>query len=166
LAVSSLAWSQAGTSLKHFAEIDTNVYVGSKPHSDKDYEFLKSKNVHYILNARFWPFFSFLEKRKARQYGMQFLAVEMNASFIPPSREHVDEILLTMHNPGKQPIYLHCVLGRDRTSLLSGLYKIYFLHFSRGEAYAEMRKSGFRTSWFVHGLKLYFDKNAGVPVKK
>jgi len=156
----SLCWAQETHSLAHFAEIDKDVYVGAKPHTDEDFKFLQTKHVRYILNARFLPFFSGAERRKAQRYGIQFLAVEMNASPFAPSREHVDQILLTMHDRQFQPIYIHCVLGRDRTSLLSGLYKIYFLGVSKEDALEEMRRSGFRTSWFLHGLKSYFDKQA------
>jgi hypothetical protein len=153
----------AGTSLAHFAQIDGQVYVGSKPRTDKDYEFLQSKHVKYILNARFLPFCSALERRKAKRYGMQFLSVPMNASPIPPSKKHVNKILLTMNDPQFQPIYLHCVLGRDRTSLISGLYKIYFLGVSKGDAWQEMKQSDFKTWWFLHGLKMYFDKHSSRP---
>jgi hypothetical protein len=163
LVTCTLSWTQTGTSLAHFAEIDSHVYVGSKPRTDKDFEFLQSQHVRYILNARFLPFLSGAEKRKAKRYGMQFLSVPMNASPIPPSRKHVNQILLTMHNAEFQPVYLHCVLGRDRTSLISGLYKIYFLGVSKSNALSEMRKSGFRTPWFLHGLKSYFDKQAEFP---
>jgi hypothetical protein len=51
----------------------------------------------------------------------------MNASPIPPSEKHVDQILHTIHNKQFQPVYVHCVLGRDRIGLISGLYKMYFL---------------------------------------
>jgi hypothetical protein len=165
LAISSVASAQAPTSLKHFSEIDKDVYVGSKPHTDQDFEYLKAHNVHYILNARFLPFLSGGEKRKAQRYGMKFISVPMNASPIAPSRYHVDQILRTLHAPEFQPVYVHCVLGRDRTSLILGLYKIYFLGLSKDAALAEMRKSGFRTVWFLHGLKSYFDKEADQPIK-
>jgi protein-tyrosine phosphatase len=165
LLLTGVCSAQTETSLKHFAQIDTNVYVGSKPHSDQEFEYLQAHHVKYILNARFLPFLSGAEKRKAKKYGMQFIAIPMNASPIPPSREHVDEILRTLHNPDRQPIYLHCVLGRDRTSLLLGLYKINFEGMSKADALAVMRKSGFRTVWFLHGLKSYFDKNAERPIK-
>ena len=161
LLLAAFSWAQQGTTFDHFAEIDNHVYVGSKPHTDKDFEYLQSQHVRYILNARFLPFLSGSEKRKARNHGMEFISVPMNASPIPPMRRHVDKILLTMHDAQFQPIYIHCVLGRDRTSLLSGLYKIYFLGVPQSEALAEMKKSGFRTTWFLHGLKAYFDKNAG-----
>jgi protein-tyrosine phosphatase len=163
VAASATSCAQTAAPLTHFAEIDKNVYVGSKPHSDKDFDFLRSQHIRYILNARFLPFLSGLEERKAKRYGMQFLSVPMNASPIPPSRKHVNQILLTMRDAQFQPVYVHCVLGRDRTSLLSGLYKIYFLGVSKGDAWAEMRQSGFKTWWILHGLKAYFDREAGRP---
>lgn len=150
----------SGTTLVHFAEIDARVFVGSKPRTDKDFEYLQSQHIKYILNAHFLPFFSGAEKRKAQRYGMQFMSVEMNASPIAPSEKHVDKILLTLRDPQFQPAYLHCVLGRDRTSLLAGLYKIYFLGVSKSAAWSEMRESGFKTWWILHGLKSYFDKHA------
>ncbi len=150
----------AGVKLAHFAELDKSVYVGSKPHSDADYAFLQSKNVHTIVNARFWPFFSRGERSKAKHYGMTLISRTMNASLIPPSEKHVNEILLTLRDNQAQPVYLHCVLGRDRTGLITALYRIYFLGIPQKEAYAEMKRSGFPSSFMVHGLKIYFDKHA------
>ena len=152
-----------GVSISHFAHIDAQVYVGSKPRTDEDFEFLQSQHIKYILNARFLPFLSGLEKRKAKRYGMTFLSVPMNASPIPPSQKHVNQILLTLKDPRFQPIYLHCVLGRDRTGLITGLYRIYLLKVSKREAWEEMRRSGFKTWWIVHGLTAYFNKYATRP---
>ena len=152
-----------GVSIAHFAHIDTQVYVGSKPRTDEDFQFLQSQHIKYILNARFLPFLSGPEKRKAKRYGMTFLSVPMNASPIPPSEKHVNQILITLKDPRFQPIYVHCVLGRDRTSLISGLYKIYFLKVSKNEAWEEMRRSGFKTWWIVYGLTTYFNKHATRP---
>src|ERR1700759_995661 len=128
-----------GVTLAHFAELDRNIYVGSKPHSEADFAFLQSKNVHTVLNARFWPFFSGLERKAARRHGMILVSRTMNASPIPPSQKHVNEILDILREEQSQPIYLHCVLGRDRTSLIAGLYRIYFLSTPPREAYAEMK---------------------------
>ena len=149
-----------GVKLAHFAELDRNVYVGSKPHSNADFAFLQSKNIHTIVNARFWPFLSWCERRKAKRYGMTLISRTMNASPIPPSEKHVNEILLGLRDKKAQPIYLHCVLGRDRTNLIAGLYQIYFLGVSPTQAYLEMKRSGF-PSWFgVLGLKNYFDQHS------
>jgi Tyrosine phosphatase family len=152
-----------GSSIEHFAQLDDNVYVGSKPHTDQDFEFLESQHIKYILNVRFLPFFTGSEKSMAKRHGISFISKPMNASFIAPQEKHVNEILITLRDKQYQPIYVHCVLGRDRTSLISGLYKIYFLGVSKSDAYAEMKESGFRTPWFLHGLKVYFDKHSTRP---
>ena len=88
----------------------------------------------------------------------------MNASPIAPSKKHVDQALAIMRNKDYQPVYVHCVLGRDRTSLLMGLYRIYFMGTKPDRAYEEMKAAGFRDAWFVKGLQHYFDHHLSVPV--
>lgn len=144
----------------HFAQLDTNVYSGSKPTSDADFQFLQSKHIKYILNAKFLPLLSASERKKAKRYGIGFLSVEMNASPIPPSEKHVDRILCLLRDKELQPIYVHCVLGRDRTSLIAGLYKIYFLGMAPEDAWREMKQSGFKSWWLLRGLKTYFEKHS------
>ncbi len=153
----------ADVSLAHFAQIDQGVYVGSKPRTNQDFQFLQSRHVRYIVNVRFLPLLSGSEKKKAKQYGMTLLTFPMNASPIPPSQKHVNQILFTLHDRQFEPVYVHCVLGRDRTSLISGLYKIYFLSIPKREAWQEMKESAFHTWWFVRGLTVYFDKHSGGP---
>lgn len=155
----------ADASIHHFEQIDKEVFAGSKPRTDQDFQFLESLHVHYIVNARFLPFFSGSEKRKAKKYGMTLLCLPMNASPIAPSEKHVDKILLTIRDKQFQPVYIHCVLGRDRTSLIAGLYRIYFLGVSKNEAWREMKESGFHTWWCVRGLKAYFNRHADHPPK-
>ena len=147
-------------SLAHFAHIDKQVYVGSKPHTDRDFQFLQSLHVRYIVSARFLPFLSGPEKRHAKRYGITLLSFPMNASPIAPSEKHVDNILRTLREDQSLPVYLHCVLGRDRTGLISGLYKIYFVGVPKQTAWDEMKQSGFHTWWFVRGLRVYFDEHS------
>lgn len=144
-------------SIAHFEQIDRQVYAGSKPHTDQDFQFLQSLHVRYILNARFWPFLSCEERKKAKRYGITLLSFEMSGSPIPPSEKHVNRILKTLRDPRYQPVYLHCVLGRDRTGLLEALYRMDYLGVPREEAWQEMLDGGFHTWWFVRGLRVYFD---------
>ena len=75
-----------GSSIAHFAQLDNNVYVGSKPHTEQDFEFLQSQHIKYILNVRFLPFLTGSEKSMAKRHGISFISKPMNASFIPPRR--------------------------------------------------------------------------------
>jgi hypothetical protein len=89
--VSAFAWADgtdiappADTTIKHFTQIDKFVFGGSKPTTDTDFEFLRSLGVKYILQAHFLPFSTGTERKKAAEYGLQYVSVEMNASPIPP----------------------------------------------------------------------------------
>jgi len=163
LLVSALAatgWAN-GVSLKHFTQIDSRVFAGSKPVKDADFEFLRNKGVKFILQADFLPGLSGHERAQAKKFGIEYLSVPMNASPIAPRQKHVNEALRIMRT--RQPIYIHCVLGRDRTGLLAGLYRIYFEGMPAAEAYRMMQAEGFRSGFFLHGLKAYFDKHAAAP---
>ncbi len=94
---------------------------------------------------------------------MTLISMPMNSSPIAPSQKHVSQILLTLRDKKFQPVYVHCVLGRDRKSLIAGLYRIHFLDVPKSEAWREMKQSGFHTWWFVRGLKTYFDKHSTRP---
>ncbi|PYT26283.1 MAG: hypothetical protein DMG57_22090 [Acidobacteria bacterium] len=61
------------------------------------------------------------------------------------------------------PIYFHCDIGRDRTSLIAGLYQIYFREMSPQEAWRDMTHFGFKDSWTLRGLKRYFEKHERRP---
>ena len=61
------------------------------------------------------------------------------------------------------PIYFHCDIGRDRTSLIAGLYQIYFREMPPQEAWRDMTHFGFKDSWTLRGLKRYFEKHERRP---
>jgi tyrosine-protein phosphatase SIW14 len=174
LVLSAGAWAQQatpskhpapGTSIVHFSKIDEGVYGGSKPKSDADFTFLQSTGVRYILEVHFLPFLNGPERRKAKRHGIKMVSVPMNASPVPPREKHVNQALEIMQGKDHQPVYLHCVLGRDRTGLLLGLYRIYFNGLTKEKAAAEMKASGFRKSWFVAGLNRYFIKHTAIPAE-
>jgi tyrosine-protein phosphatase SIW14 len=172
--LAGIAWAQEaipsehpapGTSIVHFVKIDDGVYGGSKPRNDADFAFLQSTGVRYILEVHFLPFLNGPERRKAKRHGIKMVSVSMNASPMPPSEKHVNQALRIMNSKDRQPVYLHCVLGRDRTGLVLGLYRIYFNGVSKEKAALEMKASGFRRSWFVAGLKRYFEKHTAIPAE-
>lgn len=148
-----------GTSIVRFTELDANVYKGSKPKNAADYAFLQSKHVKYILNLRFLPLLS----RKAKANGMTYVSVYINASPLAPSEKHVTRILELLHDPCYQPIYFHCDIGRDRTSLIATLYRMYFGDLASQDALLEMKDYGFKDSWTLLGLKKYLLKHPKPP---
>jgi len=152
-----------GTSLVRFAEIDQGLYKGSKPKTDADYRFLQSKNAKTIIDIIFFPGLNHFEKEKAEKYGIKVIPVMMNASRIAPSETHVRHILCLLADKRLRPIYFHCSVGRDRTSMIATLYEIYFLGLPPENAVQEMKNFGFKDDWTLHGLKSYLQKHANSP---
>lgn len=152
-----------GTTLVRFAELDPGVYKGSKPKSDADFRFLQSKRIKYIVQVRFLPFLSGKEEKQARAYGVTLISVPMNASTFQPSEKHVDKILALLHDPCHQPIYVHCDIGRDRTSLVATLYKLYFDRLPKQDAFQTMLDFGFSNQWTLTGLKRYLNDHLTEP---
>jgi hypothetical protein len=149
----------------HFSKVDDGVYKGSKPKNDADFRYLQSKHIRYILNLNFLPVFSIEERRNARKYNIVYLRVPMNASPIPPSEEHVTKALRILGDERFHPIYFHCELGRDRTSLIAALYRMYFRGMSQQDAWKEMKADGYKDWWGIHGLKAYFEKHPKLTVR-
>jgi hypothetical protein len=149
-----------GTSIHRFAEIDHDLYKGSKPRNDADYRFLQSRNIKTIVDIKFFPWLYRFESEKAKKYGMHVIPVTMNASPLAPSETHVRQILCLLADKRLRPIYFHCDVGRDRTSLIATLYEIHFRSLASEKAWHEMKHFGFKDDWTLHGLKSYLQKHA------
>lgn len=149
--------------LKHFEQIDRGVFKGSTPHSEADYEYLTRYHIRYIVELRFWPFISNLEKRRAHKYGMELLTVEMSGAPWAPTDAHVARVLSILRDPRYHPVYFHCTLGRDRTALVAALYKMYFQGYSEQQAWRYMQRSGFKDSWTLRGLRSYLQTHPQPP---
>ena len=153
-----------GTKITHFSRVEKGIYKGSKPKNAADFKFLQSKQIKYIMDLNFLPLFCINERRTARKYGITFVRVPMNASPIPPSEKHVVEALQILRDERYHPIYFHCELGRDRTSLVAALYDMYFRNVSQQDAWDEMKASGYKDWFGIHGLKSYFKSHPNRPL--
>ncbi len=149
-----------GTSIIRFGEIDEGVYKGSKPKTDADFRFLRSKNVKTIVDLQFVPVLYRLEKDKGEKYEIRVIPVTINASPVAPSEEHVRHALCLLADKRIRPIYFHCDIGRDRTSLIATLYEVYFRGLPPEKALQEMKHFGFKDDWTLRGLRNYLQKHA------
>jgi protein tyrosine/serine phosphatase len=151
------------TTLIRFAAVDAGVYRGSKPKTDADFRLLRSKGIKTIVNLQFLPMLDGREKKAAKKHGIEYIAATISGSPVEPSEKHVAEILTLLRDHRRHPIYFHCLLGRDRTSLIAALYKMYFLGMSQKDAWRYMRNTGFKDSWNLRGLKSYYFNHPRPP---
>jgi hypothetical protein len=153
----------AGTTFIHYSKVDEGVYKGSRPRTDADYLFLKTRHIKYILDLELLPSLGHSERKKAAKYGIVLIHARINASPISPSEKHIDRIMAILRDRSYRPIYFHCAFGRDRTSLVAALYKMYFMGVSQADALRYMDDAGYKNSWVRSGLKRYLRKH---PVLK
>lgn len=100
------------------------------------------------------------EKAKAEQYKIRLIPITMNASPMAPSEAHVRRTLCLRADKRLRPIYFHCDIGRDRTSLIATLYEVYFRGLPPQQALQEMKRFGFTDGWTLRGLRNYLQKHA------
>lgn len=84
------------------------------------------------------------EQNQAVQAGMAFESHPLS-SIEPVSTdeaEQIKQILRTMHDPSRQPVYVHCQHGRDRTGMIVALYRVCYENANPENAYQEMLALG------------------------
>ncbi len=144
-------------------QVAPGIYEGFKPTTKAHFQELKRMGIKTILNVETIQWNIFPERHLAHKNGLIFRNVPILASPLQPKGKRVKEALLTMNNPSLHPIYIHCLLGRDRTALLLALYRVYYLNWRPENAWAEMVRSGFKPRWTLRGFETYFWDNCQRP---
>jgi protein tyrosine/serine phosphatase len=90
---------------------------------------------------------------------MVVIPATMNASPIAPSEKHVDQILCKLADKRLRPLYIHCSVGRDRTSMIATLYELNYLGLPAEDAWEELKRFGFKDDWTLRGLKAYLQNH-------
>ena len=182
----AVASSESGHNLgriTRFEQVTSTLYRGSRPTNDSDRTLLLNLGIKTLLNLQgdSSEVASVEGDREfARTHGMDFEYVGMRSEWynligpIPAPKlpfasvkdEDVIKALRVLADPSLQPVFVHCQHGKDRTGLIVGLYKVFYLGVDRDAAYSEMRKIGFTPMEFE--LQAYWDSNAyiGSPLYK
>lgn len=147
-------YSQAfvAEAIPNYREINARVFRGGRP-TVEGLQTLKQQGIKSIINLENVSGPVGREREQAKLLGFGFMSSPMSW-IVPPKDEQIDKILRVMSNPENQPVYIHCLHGRDRTGLVSGLFRVLVEGMEPRDAYREMKDLGFR-SFFVT-LEYYF----------
>jgi protein tyrosine phosphatase (PTP) superfamily phosphohydrolase (DUF442 family) len=75
--------------------------------------------------------------------GTNITYVHIPATAWMPEDRDVVEFLRIVMDEGRQPVFVHCQRGADRTGMMSAIYRVALQGWSKDEAVAEMTHGGF-----------------------
>jgi len=86
------------------------------------------------------------ERSVARALGLKFVNIPLPHHAVPPTM--IDAFFQTVLSSASQPVYVHCIHGRDRTGAMIALYRIRHDGYTGQQALAEMKRFGFNPRHF------------------
>lgn len=139
---SSLAERIKVDGIDRFARIDTDVYRGASP-TESGLRALAREHVKTLVCLR-----SDVQYRKvAEELGFRIEHIPLSP-FNPPSGEEVLRFLEIVTDPAAKPVFFHCWYGKDRTGVMTAIYRMQVQGWSADMAYAEMKEFEFSPRFF------------------
>jgi protein tyrosine/serine phosphatase len=142
----------------NFGQMDERFYRGAQPKKE-DYKDLAALGIKTVIDLRDDP--TDYERSLVESLGMNYVNIPMMAKKYPT--EEVTRMFLKIAgDPATGKFFLHCAGGRHRTGAMGAVYRFQFDNWTFDEAYAEMKKYDFYTSWghgaFKDFVKEYYLK--------
>jgi tyrosine-protein phosphatase SIW14 len=103
---------------------------------------LKAAGVKTIVNLRGGGAASKKEESAAKEIGLDYYNIPMG--YTDPNLAKVSSVLDIMRDPARQPVYLHCMHGADRTGMMVGIHRVLSDGWQFDKAYSEMRSHHFK----------------------
>ena len=131
--------------LPHFFQVDASLSRGGQPQPE-GFRQLAAMGVKTVISLR-------AEDARRREHerqlveslGMRWVSLPMH-SYWRPSHDQVKTFLRIVSDPNRQPVFVHCHKGKDRTGALIAVYRIVRQGWSPARAYQEARSRGL--SWW------------------
>ena len=126
-------------------KINDGLYRGAQPNA-QGLEELKKLGITTIVDLRAedrgkseW------ERQQAEKLGMRFVHIPI-AGFAAPTNEEVAQFL-SLFRDSQQKIFVHCLLGEDRTGVFVATYRMSVQKWPVTQALREMHSFGFNGFW-------------------
>lgn len=131
----------------NFHVVAPGILRGGQPTEDgliilKEYFGLKT-----ILDLRSEPKELEWESKKAQKLGIGFINIPMETGQ-EQSVTKIKAILDIITDKNRQPIFVHCHAGKDRTGLIFAAYRLKYDHWGIEDAYKEWLAYGFNENYY------------------
>lgn len=132
--------------------VDSGIWRGGQP-DDDGWNYLNTLGIKTVVKLN-------TDKENsdvaAAALGMElvYCPIDLDDQILfRPHRHYVKQAVEAM--AAKQPIFVHCEHGQDRTGLIVGCYRVWKQNWAKGNAWDEMIKNGFH--WELLGLTLFWE---------
>jgi len=146
--------------LENFARINTNLYRGAQP-TEEGFKQLKQMGVKTVIDFR--SFHTTREQVEAAGLTSVEIPIRADLGSTPPTREQIQLFFKTVLDPAKQPCYVHCAFGKDRTGTMCALYRLEMDGWTPEEAMQEMQAFGYHEIYrdFIEFIRNYKPQGYG-----
>ena len=142
--------------VKNFGQMDTNYFRGGQP-KEEDYKDLAALGINTIVDLRNDP--TSYEKRETESLGMKYINIPMDDAEYPPE-ESISRFLEVINDPANGKMFVHCKGGKHRAGVTGAVYRFTKYGWNYDQAYAEMLKFNFNTSWGRKVMKTFVEDYA------
>ena len=149
--VSALGFNPPREDLGNFGTVTPAVWRGARP-TVKGLMQLKARGVKTIVNLENDRKVVEFERQWCEANGVGFVSLPMSV-ITPPRMARVDQWLTIARDPALQPVYVHCMQGRDRTGTAVYTYRVKVQGWTHDRAYPEMVAYKFHT--YLLGLRAF-----------
>ncbi len=136
--------------LDNFARVNPGLYRGAQP-TEEGFRQLKAMGVRTVIDFRSHH----STKAQVESAGMTAVEIPLKAdlSSVPPDDEALRKFFEVVLDPARQPVYIHCAFGKDRTGTMAAIYRLEVDHWTAEEALQEMEAFGYHNIY--HALINY-----------
>lgn len=127
--------------LPNFHAVSPGIYRGAAP-TPAGLKRLHDMGVRTVVDLRIAPKTVKKEKAEVERLGMKWINLPMGED--PPTPKQVDTLLGALRAAQKEPVFVHCQHGADRTGCMLGIYRETQQGWDYEKTYQEMRKYGFK----------------------
>ncbi len=151
--------------IPNFHQVNKSLYRGGKPNKE-GWTRLKELGIKTVVDLCGKDENATKEKKLMSKLGIDFVNIPLSI-YKEPTEQQVLKFLNIVTDKQRQPVFVHCDSGRDRTGAMIAMYRVVVCSWSIKQAYNEAKSLGFwpyrgdaELKRFIHQLKdkkIYFE---------
>jgi len=126
--------------VENFARVNPNLYRGGQP-TEEGFRQLKAMGIKTVIDFRSYH----STKKQVEAAGMTPVEIPLKADLgsVPPDDEALKRFFGVVLDPARQPVYIHCAFGKDRTGTMAAVYRLEIDGWTADDALQEMEAFGY-----------------------